>query len=137
MGYIWIGSVDGVSRYDGYSLQRFSNSFKQPALLTGNDVRCFAEDDRYIWVGTTQGITLIDKENFHTVPFPEKEIAQKEVRSLFRDHRGNIWIGGNDVIYRCNSAQRIEKRYSLLSRSNTFYEDRERQLWVVCMEGNI
>lgn len=119
-GYIWIGTSDGVTRYDGYSLQRFSNNFKQPALLTNNDIRCFTEDDYYIWAGTTEGITLIDKQNFHTLPFPDSKVQGEVVRDLFRDHQGRIWVGGGSIIYRCNSMQGVEMSYTLPCRSNTF-----------------
>ncbi|RHE89214.1 hybrid sensor histidine kinase/response regulator transcription factor [Bacteroides intestinalis] len=136
-GYIWIGTSDGVTRYDGYSLQRFSNNFKQPALLTNNDIRCFTEDDYYIWAGTTEGITLIDKQNFHTLPFPDSKVQGEVVRDLFRDHQGRIWVGGGSIIYRCNSMQGVEMSYTLPCRSNTFFEDSEQQLWVVGTEGYI
>lgn len=136
-GYMWIGTSDGVVRYDGYSLQQFSNNFNRPSLLTNNDVRCFTEDERYIWVGTTQGITLIDKLNFHIVPFPDVKIQQEVVRELFRDSMGRVWIGGGNTVYRCNSMQRVEKSYSLPCLSNTFFEDSGHRLWVVGTDGYI
>lgn len=136
-GYIWIGTSDGVARYDGYSLQQFSNNFNRPLLLTNNDVRCFTEDERYIWVGTLQGITLIDKQNFHITPFPETKLQQEAIRELFRDSMGRIWVGGGSIVYRCNSTQGVEKSYTLPCRSNTFFEDAEHRLWVVGTDGCI
>lgn len=136
-GYIWIGTSDGVARYDGYSLQQFSNNFNRPSLLTNNDVRCFTEDDRYIWVGTTQGITLIDKQNFHITSFPGTKVQQEVVRELFRDSMKRIWVGGGSTVYRCNSTQGVEKSYILPCRSNSFFEDCEQRLWVVGTDGYI
>lgn len=137
LGYIWIGTSDGITRYDGYSLQRFSNNFKQPLLLTHNDIRCFTEDDYYIWAGTKEGITLINKQNFHTLPFPDSKIQKEVVRDLFRDHQGHIWVGGGNIIYRCNSRQGVEMSYSLPCRSNTFFEDSKQRLWIVGSDGYI
>ena len=60
-GFFWLGTAYGLERYDGYDIQPFINNYKNPHKLTHNDIRCFAEDDNYLWVGTVQGINLVEK----------------------------------------------------------------------------
>ena len=51
-GFIWLGTKNGLGRYDGYQLQTFKSDFNQPHLLTDDFIWCFAEDDNCLLVGT-------------------------------------------------------------------------------------
>lgn len=58
-GYMWIGTTDGLSRYDGVQLHTFRNDFEHANMLTDNTVVYMADNDQYLWVGTAKGVTLI------------------------------------------------------------------------------
>ena len=50
-GFIWIGTPDGLVRYDGYETQIFNNNYETPQQLINNNINCFADDEHHIWVG--------------------------------------------------------------------------------------
>ncbi|WP_308765163.1 response regulator [uncultured Bacteroides sp.] len=136
-GFIWLGTVYGLERYDGYDIQPFINNYKNPHKLTHNDIRCFAEDDNYLWVGTLQGINLIHKDTYQIIPFLDSKLQKKEIRDLFCDWRGNIWVAAEKSLYRCDAQLGVLKEYPLKNDTNTFFEDRDGDLWLLTWNGEI
>ncbi len=55
-GFVWFGTSEGVSRYDGYDIKTFRSSALNPDILSSNHIRCFAEDARgRIWIAYAVG----------------------------------------------------------------------------------
>ncbi len=55
-GYLWIGSQDGLNRYNGYSFQIFKHDPDDPNLISHNSILAITEDkDGYLWIGTGGG----------------------------------------------------------------------------------
>ncbi|MCD8044589.1 MAG: response regulator, partial [Tannerellaceae bacterium] len=136
-GFIWVGTAYGLERYDGYDIQPFINNFKNPHKLTHNDIHCFTEDDDYLWVGTMQGINLISKTTYQIHSLPDSTLQKKDIRDLFCDWRGNIWVAVDRSLFRCNAQKGILKEYPLKNAPNTFFEDRDGDLWFLTWGGDI
>ena len=61
-GYLWIGTFDGLSRYDGYGFTTFRNQIDEKKLIS-NRIRSLFEDSKgNIWIGTDDGISLYEYE---------------------------------------------------------------------------
>jgi len=57
-GFIWIGTYEGISKYDGYKLITYKNTVDKD-ILTSNRVRTLAKDgNNNLWIGTDEGITI-------------------------------------------------------------------------------
>jgi len=61
-GFVWIGTVDGLNRYDGYEITVFKNRKDDPTSLVGNIIEVINEGpEGNIWVGTrTRGLCIFD-----------------------------------------------------------------------------
>ena len=88
-GYLWIGTTNGLARYDGFRLQPFRSDYKNLNLLTKNSISNIVDNSRYVWIGTWKGLNL----SLHdALPILEKDIKNLirrkliKKRKLFGDH---------------------------------------------------
>lgn len=89
-GTVWIGT--------GYGLYRYlpqTQSFKK---LTNASVNALAEDGKQLWIGTSDGLEIMDLQTGRSSGFKQNQrnlngLTAKQVRSLFIDELGIYWIG--------------------------------------------
>src|SRR6187399_2161211 len=57
-GLIWIGTTNGLQKYDGYRFETFKNISGKPTSLQNNIVWSLFEDSNHdIWVGNSRGVS--------------------------------------------------------------------------------
>ena len=55
-GLLWVGTQDGLNRYDGYNFLVYEHNPLDPNSLSDNFIFSIAEDDDgFLWVGTNGG----------------------------------------------------------------------------------
>jgi signal transduction histidine kinase/ligand-binding sensor domain-containing protein/DNA-binding response OmpR family regulator len=58
-GFLWIGTYDGLNRYDGYGFKVFHNVIDDSTSLATNTIYSIEEDEnRCIWVGGQKGLSI-------------------------------------------------------------------------------
>jgi ligand-binding sensor domain-containing protein len=56
-GYLWIGTHDGLNRYDGYSFKKYRHNPADSNSLPNNTINSICEDGNgNIWIGTNGGL---------------------------------------------------------------------------------
>lgn len=93
-GYIWVGTNNGLNRYNGHSFRIFrpgsQNSISNEVI---NDI--VADDSGYIWVATMDGLNRYDpKKDRWTAYQPETNpnIKSNLIWDLFIDSLQQLWI---------------------------------------------
>ena len=92
-GFIWFGTSDGISRYDGKTFVNFTR--KDGLALDGVTNFHFDKDD-VLWFGTRDsGFFRYDGKKF--VNFTKEHgLLSNHVLSIYRDSEGMLWIGTKD-----------------------------------------
>ena len=101
-GFLWVGTENGLCRFDGYSFKTFVNIPDDSTSLTNNYINTIIEDKKgRIWVGTLDGLNLLDPltEKFKRFSHQDKSpgtLSNNKIWSLLADKDNNIWIGTDD-----------------------------------------
>ncbi|BAX78948.1 hybrid sensor histidine kinase/response regulator [Labilibaculum antarcticum] len=98
-GFMWIGTLDGLHRFDGYSYKTYQISDK-PESISSNMIIDIAEDSKgNIWIGTYgRGICKLNPitEKFtiyHTTGKDGYRINSDDITCMTIDKEDVIWIG--------------------------------------------
>ncbi|MFK7921539.1 MAG: two-component regulator propeller domain-containing protein [Bacteroidia bacterium] len=95
LGYIWIGTWDGLSRYDGYSFHNYQREPFDSTTLAANDVKAIIEDGQgRLIIGSQGGLSRYDREKdeFYQFPVPEKLGRSWAIEEMSRDEQGRVWL---------------------------------------------
>ena len=72
-GYMWIGTNDGLNKYNGYSFKKYEHDIYDKNTISSNYIVDIVEDnDGYIWVSTTNGLNKINPKNDNVINYFSK-----------------------------------------------------------------
>lgn len=101
-GFIWIGTMAGMARYDGVRCKVYDHDRQDTSSLSDILVRSvFLSKNGSLWVGTQHGFNRFDFktqrfERFHFTKYSERS---DYIRCIEEDFRGKLWLGSaNGVI---------------------------------------
>lgn len=101
-GYIWFGSNEGLTKYDGYNCIVYRHKNNDKYSLSDNEVYALCLDkEGVLWVGTHKGLNRYNAKDDRFDVFlhdnnSKNTIGGNEVFSLALDSSGNMWIGTLD-----------------------------------------
>jgi signal transduction histidine kinase/streptogramin lyase/ActR/RegA family two-component response regulator len=100
-GYIWVGTADGLARYDGVDFRVYRNDPDDATSLSGADVTAlFVDRDNRIWCGGEDaGLNLLDARragfrHFRHDAGNPASLSGNDVWAIAQDAAGAIWVGG-------------------------------------------
>ena len=65
-GIIWIGTEDGLNKYDGYHFSRYKRIDGDIFSLSNNNVKSvFSDSEGNLWVGTMMGLQCYNRQKDH------------------------------------------------------------------------
>lgn len=102
-GYLWVGSLGGLARWDGYRFRIYHTDAERPGALPDGFIQTLHGDRRgRLWVGT-QGAGLVRydpaTDAFVSYPVGPLGLAHVSVRAIADDGQGGLWVateGGLD-----------------------------------------
>jgi signal transduction histidine kinase/ligand-binding sensor domain-containing protein/DNA-binding response OmpR family regulator len=158
-GFIWIGAQEGLVRYDGYNLKRYTQIPFDSTSLSNNWVWAIKEDKKgNLWVGSFGGgLNYFDQktEKFYRYLYETDkpdEISSLNISSILVNENGSLWIGtqNHGLVYMKldYSGKASYKTFNLsqnpessASRGDNFvlslHKDRNSQLWIGTIVGGL
>ncbi|WP_082773638.1 sensor histidine kinase [Hymenobacter sp. PAMC 26628] len=112
-GFLWAGTQDGLSRYDGRAFRTFRADARRRGALAGNFVRALAPDAARggLWVGTGDGVCYYDPRTERFGRVPSDSAAHYFVNALLADPAGGVWIGTENGLWHYAPATHRLRRY--------------------------
>jgi ligand-binding sensor domain-containing protein/signal transduction histidine kinase len=146
-GYLWVGTGDGLNRYDGYSFVTYRHNPRDSFSLADNQILTLKEDrSGIIWIGTKRGgLHSFDWRtgkfhNFRHDPRNPKSLGDDLVDAIYEDRQGVLWIGtDHSGLERFNREQNAFTHFVHDSSDSnsisgnmvlSILEDKDKGLWV-------
>lgn len=97
-GFIWVGTIDGLNRYDGYRFHIYQKDSRDSNSISGNYITCIQEDSRgNLWVGTNSGLNLYHSalDGFEHFMLPGREgqnLTNSSITQITVDKNEKLWV---------------------------------------------
>ncbi|WP_342085445.1 hybrid sensor histidine kinase/response regulator transcription factor [Dyadobacter sp. OTU695] len=149
-GFVWIGTANGVNRFDGYSFRVFKHDPADSTSISAHQVNALFEDPQgYIWINTPLGFDIYDPVT-ETIDHNVNRAARRfglgdaNFNRIIKTRSGDYWISHNKLgllKYRAASRELVKIRFTPSQNASgtraisDFDEDADGNLWVVCDDG--
>jgi len=111
-GFLWMGTQQGVLRYDGGRITRYGREQGLPTLFID---QLIVAPNGQIWVGTNDGIARFNNERFETIRIP---VAGARFDSLYQivaaDNQNGIYVATSRGLVRIDQGD--PAKYKLWTR---------------------
>ncbi|MEZ4903724.1 MAG: two-component regulator propeller domain-containing protein [Spirosomataceae bacterium] len=100
-GFIWIGTLAGITRFDGIRCKTFTHNREDPHSLSATLVRAvLLSKNGTLWVGTQHGFNRFDfkSQRFKRFHFTNYSERTDYIRCIAEDNRGKLWLGTADGV---------------------------------------
>ena len=124
-GFLWIGTEDGLNRYDGYQFEKYRHFPGDSTSIGNNYIHCISEDPNgNIWVGTGQGLSFKKKNStgFQNIQFHREDsirLINQAIQEIYLADSNILWLKSDSYFEKYN----IETGKILSYRFSTDYEN--------------
>ncbi len=132
-GFIWVGTWNGLNRYDGYECVVHQPFVRDTNSLSNREVTSLFENkEGFIWIGTTFGLNRLNPMTNEIRVYP----FNTRITSVYEDRKGNLWVGTEgDGLYRVDQVSGTKEQYLDKEIINAILEDSRNEFWLATNNG--
>ncbi len=143
-GYIWMGSFDGVFRYNSREVTRFIYNPKEPnGLPSGFITSLVIDNQNNIWVTSEKGLYLFNHElqkfERSSYTYENGETASNNLFYVETDGSGQLWIADENFFGYLDHEKKQLVRIvdGLGEKPRLLYKDETNRLWLGTLNGSV
>lgn len=148
-GFMWIGTSEGLNKYDGYKITIYKNNHDDRHSITHNQINEITEDDEgNLWIATWQGVNVFNRQTekfsvYQHDAHDSSSISNNMLNSVLKDSKGNIWVTagreglGKGALNLFDKKNKKFKRYLQDKDLVQVYEDSEHNIWVTSHDSGL
>jgi len=129
-GYLWLGTNEGLVRFDGYDFLTYT---KEDGDLPNNTVIALTVGhDGVLWIGTLAGLSRYAHGEFTNFTM-KNGLPASPVNAIAEDSDGSLWIacGGHLTKFEHGEFKTLPKEaLAPIQAVQVVYEDSRHQLWI-------
>lgn len=147
-GFIWLGTQNGLNKFDGYSFEVFTYNPNDTNSITNNWIYSIVEDEETnLWIGTKSGLVKYIRKTGQFKKILYRTLYPVEVSDCVYDvklsRNGKILINTPPVLSVCNPKTLEFKHYvsplpfdgSIKDHNIPLLEDRDGNSWIASNKG--
>jgi ligand-binding sensor domain-containing protein/serine phosphatase RsbU (regulator of sigma subunit) len=149
-GLLWIGTEDGLNRYDGYEFYTYANQPYDTNTISNNYINAICEDSNgLLWIATNKGLNSLNlKTGQFTIYLNDSRksntISDNVVLNVFVDKDKTLWVKTMKSLdkfdYETHTFQRFNHYYNVFNNVFTnicfpLMEDKSGNFWVGSKDG--
>jgi len=105
--YMWIGTNEGLIRYNGVAYKRYVYDYNDSSSIGSNRVYAIAQiSEKHLLIGSDNGgLVVFDytTDKFESVPIEIDDHLVTSIRDIIIDTEQNIWIASLDGVIKLNT----------------------------------
>jgi signal transduction histidine kinase/ligand-binding sensor domain-containing protein/DNA-binding response OmpR family regulator len=151
-GFMWIGTAQGLNRYNGESFKTFLHDFNDSTSIPFNGIEYLFEDfDGRLWIRSYAEFSIYDPvlERFSAPGknYRETSIPVAGLHSLFTDSKKNTWlVNANYGLYKYNPSSQTVDSIQFVSKVDRpdydnslsdIAEDSAHMIWIISRAGKL
>ncbi len=140
-GFIWIGTENGLNRYDGYSCKVFKHRLDDSSSLQHNEIfRLFEDSYKNLWIGTASGLSMYERETNSFINYTEIKRPARVI-NVVEDKDKTLYTSASTTVYaKRNSDKKFRYLFDFHLKGDeitAMYIDSRGICWMVTRENFI
>jgi ligand-binding sensor domain-containing protein/signal transduction histidine kinase len=135
-GYIWIGTEEGLARFDGVRFTVFDTQ-NSPQLKSNYIKALLADRQGALWIGTAEGLVRMMDGKF-TAFTTNEGLPSNTIQAVHEDREGNLWVATTTGLglFKSGGLTTFTTKERLIGGSiQALFEDAEGALWIATPYG--
>lgn len=102
-GFIWFATLNGINRYDGYSIKSYKQNNDTIGLKSYYILKLFIDSQSRLWAATNLGAGIYSKEHdkfIDLLHITGNPVRINQVEDIIEDSKGAIWLATTSGLFK-------------------------------------